>query len=628
MKQLFPKKGVQYRRGERQTVAARGEGGFPRATSAATKKQYLQCLILIALGFILPALAMAGAVPPPSPAVEFRQLERDIPSLYLINGLFLSTNQARQLAELQTGARRINDKAIQDMDRFLKDHQADLDRLLENKFSERGDYGKGRGNMGGDRRQGKQLLNVRREWQELSGRREKAIREVAEKTVALLTPAQRDIVDRFVPCFIPPGDFRNPERVGQAENNTSLGEKILARLREAPASRVEQGCEKALDLLVPYVMKERHKTLTQEEMQALRDDLGRSLDAMAQKIRVMSDADFELGKAELVKEVLCLEEQRGSRNQAKATKMTERYLLNPGVIDILCQRAGSPAGSKPAASKTALDGASLHEHGQSFRAARLMADLQVTPAQAKQLLPIVQAAVVDRKKMDDQADRERQEALAPYRALKTELANQQPTPKAEAAANRYHQQVKRLYEDNLVKAFHQYESQMDQVFSAVQVNYLVGKQEGKKAEWGAEKIGKETIRNLRRQAADLLDTAEKMNGIEFDKKKHDLCAQFVEAFRNQAGSNREEIDVAAETARAVAVLEQARKMGRNEYRRAKENLAAELCPRRRTPRPTTFGWKVVAGDSLEVLNPTTHVLFSAASLKLLQKRAVDSANGK
>jgi len=582
---------------------------------------YLRCLLIMMLVNLCLVLALAGAVPPPSPTAEFRQLERDIPSLYLINGLFLSTNQARQLAELQTGARRINDKAIQDMDRFLKDHQADLGRLLESQVSERDSAWKNRGHAGADKRQGKQLLDVRREWQELSGRREKAIRETAEKTVALLTLAQRDIADRFVPCFIPPGDFRNPERVGQAENNTSLGEKILARLREAPASRGEQGREKALDLLVPYVMKERHKTLTQEEMQALRDDLGRSLDAMAQKIRVMSDADFELGKTKLVKEVLCLEEQRGSRDQAKAAEMAERYLLNPGIADILRQRAASPAGSKPAASQTALDGAGLHERGQSFRAARLLADLQVSPAQAKQLLPITQAAAADRKKVDDQADRERQEALAPYRALKTELANQQPTPKAEAAANRYHQQIKLLYEDNLVKAFHQYEAQMDQVFSAVQVNYLVGKQEGKKAEGEAEKIGKETIRDLRRQAADLLDTAEKMKGIEFDKKKHDLCAQFVEVCLNQPGLTPADVDKTAEIARAESVLEKARAFGSNEFRQAKEDLAADLCPRRQAPRPTTFGWKVIAGDSLEVLNPTTHVLFSEASVNLLQKRA-------
>lgn len=581
------------------------------------KKLYLTLATLV---LILPALTLAGAVPSPSPTAEFRQLERDIPSLYLINGLFLSTNQARQLAELQKTARGINEKAIQDMDRFLAGHQNDLDRFLESQVSERDSAWKNRGHAGADKRQGKQLLDVRREWWELSGRREKAIRKMAEKIIALLTPAQRDIVDRFVPCFIPPGDFRNPERVGQAENNTSLGEKILARLREAPASRVEQGREKALDLLVPYVMKERHKTLTQDEMQALRDDLGRSLDAMAQKIRVMSDADFELGKAELVKEVLCLEEKR--ENQAKVLEMAERYLLNHGVTDILNQRAGLSVSSKPADSKTMLDGAGLHERGQSFRAARLMADLQVTSAQAKQLLPIVQAAVADRKKVDNQADRERQEALAPYRALKVELANQQSIRETEAAANRYHQQIKLLYEDNLVKKFHQYEAQMDQVFSAVQVNYLVGKQEGKKAEAASDNKGKDAIRNLRWQAADLLDTAEKMNGIEFDKKKHDLCAQFVETGRNQAGSDQEEIDVAAEMARAVAVLEQARKMGRNEYRQAKENLAADLCPRRRTPRPTTFGWKVIAGDPLEVLNPTTHVLFSEVSLNLLQKRAV------
>lgn len=604
------------------------------------KKFYLTPVALI---FLLPALAMAGVLPSSAPAGEFRQLERDIPSLYLINGLFLSTNQAGQLAELQAGARRINEKAVQDMEGFLNDHQADLDRFLENKLGQRGDHAKGRGNMGGDRRQGKQLLDVRREWQELNGRREKAIHEAAEKTVALLTPAQRDIVDRFVPCFIPPNDFRNPERVGQAEKDTSLGEKILARLREAPESKMEQGREKALDLLVPFVMKERHAQLTQAEKQVLRDDLGRSLDAMAGKIRSMSAADFELGKAELVKEVLGLEEKRGSRNQAQAAEMAARYLLNPGVMDILRQRAAAPAGSKPVASLPALDGAGLHERGQSFRAARLLADLQASPLQAQQLLPIARAAAAERKKIDDQADLLRQEALGPYRTLKAELANQQPTREAEAAANQYHQRVKMLYENNLVKAFHQYEVQMDQMLSAVQVDYLIGKQEGEKtgsasssasaprrmaAAGEAGKEAKEAIRNQQQRSAALLDAAVKMNGAEFDKKKLELCAQFIEACRIQTGNNQEEIDAAAETARVAAGLEKARKMELGAYRQAKENLAAELCPKRRTPRPATFGWKVVDGDSLEVLNPTTHLLFSEAGVNLLQKLAAGNTPGK
>jgi len=56
------------------------------------------------------------------------------------------------------------------------------------------------------------------------------------------------------------------------------------------------------------------------------------------------------------------------------------------------------------------------------------------------------------------------------------------------------------------------------------------------------------------------------------------------------------VNVDAETARAVGVLEKARAMSRQDLARQRLELAVELCPRRMTPRPLNYGDKYHGGE--------------------------------
>lgn len=582
-----------------------------------TTRWMFNAIMISLTGWALPWAGLAADNDASAVEVEFRQLERDIPSLYLINGLFLAADQAKSVAALQAEDKLITDRHRLEVDQFFLNHQRELNQWLEASLQAGAEAGKGRGAASRD---WAQLQKVRKEWVELVNAKGSDLNGIAEKTLAALTPAQADIVSRFVPCFIPPQDFRSPERVGQAEGDTSVGEKILTRLREVPKDRQNEGREKALDILVPYVMQNRHQALTGEEMRKLRTSLGKDLDGMIPRIQKMSDADFALEKSKLVQEISHLDEKHVVAPDARETlnKVT-RFLLNPGVQNILSRRAGITVDKPPLDVSHQILDAALRERGKPLHAVGLANDLCLTPVQAGQLLPIVRAVVNRRNRINEQARQIMQEALPAYHALLKELADQQTTSRAEASASRYHQKVKQLYEEDYMKELLVAEGQVDLLLSADQVATLMGRKDGKSKGKGSKNQAGEITRENRRRAAAVFDAMDKTVPADWLKTRHETCQRFVESCVNDRLIGREDVDVAAQTTRAEQVLDKARAMVRTDYLRAREDLAAELCPRRNQPRPAVYGWKQSHGDPLESLNQTTYLLFSPQMEQVLEK---------
>ncbi|MBU4200433.1 MAG: hypothetical protein KKG09_01085 [Verrucomicrobia bacterium] len=586
------------------------------------KTWLLSCGIVIVLaggGFPWPGASAPLIVSPVE--VEFRQLERDIPSLYLINGLFLSADQSKSLAALQGEGKQVTDKIRLDLNQFLLNHEQELNQWLEETLQAGAVAGKGRGGASKD---WAQRQKVRKEWMDLLNAKGSDLDDLAGKTLAVLTPAQADIVSRFVPCFIPPRDFRSPERVGQADGDTSVGETILSRLREVPREKQDQGLERALDILVPCVMKNQHAALTTEEIKKLRANLSRDLDKMIRKIQVMNDADFQLEKSKLVQEILCLEEKQAPESDSREVlNKVKRYLLNPGIQDILIRRSGAaPASDSVPIITQELQDAALRERGKPFRAVGLANELGLTPTQAGQLLPIIRAVVERRQRIDEQARQIMQEALPAYQALVKELADQQPASRTETTASRYHQKVKELFEDDYMKELLVAEGQVDLLLATDQIALLSGqKKNGKSKAAGSKKPNDKITKEIRRRATAVFDAMDKASDADWLKIKSDTCRRFIESCVRNSLIDRQDVDVAAQSVRAEQVLDKAHKMVQTDYLRAREDLIVEICPRRNQPRPAVYGWKKSHGDPLESLNPTTYLLFSPAMETVLERAA-------
>jgi len=560
---------------------------------------------------------------PPTPtSLEFRQLERDIPSLYLINGLYLTMDQARQLARVMEESRALGAATQEEVDRFLQRNQRNLDQLLDELVRSSDREFKEAKPIKSDLNRLKQLKNVRHEWHKILGDSEKQFTELAEKAWQTLTDAQRDILDRFTPCFIPPSDFRTPERVGQAAEDTSHGQALLSRLRSSAPDAMCKAKTNALDTLLSHAMRQRQATLTENEMTALRKKLETALNALIKKIRKMKDADFELEKARLVEQLLKLDEKEKPKSIHQQTQehlnKIKTYLLNPGNLEILNARGGVET---PGMKSDPMLMAGLYEKGKPFRAAGLLGDLQLTSGQSRQLLPIVSEAVAERDTFEKQLEAIRANALEPYRQLKRELAAQQSAPASEKIASQFHQRTRQVLDKKITACLIKNENRLDRILSADQVEFLIGGKTKNKTLGLSTREAKKDITQFRDRARKVFDTIDALNAVEFDRQKHALCQAFVESCVNTTTITQADIDVITEIDRAEQLLTRARTTGQFDYGKAREDFIAELCPRRHSPRPPKFGWRIVMGEPLEILNPTTQLIFTSCMLGLIEKKA-------
>lgn len=565
--------------------------------------------------FVLSALSYSWTKADPVEN-EVRRLEMDIPSLYLANGMFFSAEQNKQLAELLTESARLQKQNQRSIQSFVRQYQKETDLLIDQMISGRkGPSQKPAVNYP----QNMNLRKVRGEWHKLINQNQRNLDGLAQKTLALFTPAQRDILDRFVPCFIPPGDFRNPERVGQADGDTSLGENMLAKLRGAPEVKLDAAIERALDRLVPYIMKEKHTDLTKPQIDELRAGLFPSLLKLTKQIRSMSDSDFELEKKNLAKEFLCLQTAESAKqDRSDEIEKIKRYLLNPGIASVIARRAGKPAAAADISPAPMAD--DIKEKNRMFQSAALINNLQLTAEQARQLLPCVQKAVKARAEIDLEAETVFPQAFKAYTALEDELENQQISQKTEQEAGKYHHQLKMLYEEKLSKTILDCETEMDLLLSADQVAMLIGRQSGKKYERLQSVQIPENVSAVRSRARGVFDAMDKMSDTKFAANCHDLCANFVESCIASGAIDGNDIDKDSEIKRAEQVLSNARRMRRAEYVKSREDLIAKICPRRNKPRPDVFSWKRSQGDQLEVVNQSSQLLLSQTGLTLLEKK--------
>lgn len=301
------------------------------------KQCWNKILVFWVLGTYLSCLPRTSSAEDISIDVKFRQLERDIPSLYLINGLFLSDEQIKDLLSLLQKVKVIEEKKGQQIEKQKKELDRDIEKCMDKiirQISRTGELSKKSLKYMEEARTAQQRL------QRLQREKEQALIPLIDKAYALLTPTQQDIVKSFVPCFIPNRDFRNPERVGQATGDTSVGEKMLSKLRQVPEDRLDEIKEHHLTRAVRYIMYKRHIRYSEEAEHQVREELKGRLEQIIPRVRAMSDVDFELQKSALSKELLPLEDKdKHSYSDKNAIRWkVKKYLLNTGNIEVLQAR--------------------------------------------------------------------------------------------------------------------------------------------------------------------------------------------------------------------------------------------------------------------------------------------------
>lgn len=265
---------------------------------------------------------------------EFLELERtvktlrtDINILNLINGLYMTPEQLRQLHELvqtasdyfPTSQATVNPVAFNELVRVLQGMRLLLinDRSIPQPMLLR---------AGQLARQAGLIPQSNSQSVEL--------REIAAQVLSILTDEQKQVLIDYKPCLIPPKNLRDPVRVGQAPNNAGYI-KALERLRQIPPNiyarrkaQIIEGLAKQIEAKGgPYPPEEKGEFVQR-------------LTELVDRVRSLSDSDFAMKSEELAGEFRKLHRKDLLEERLKelTAKSQEEILLSKVVANLLHPR--------------------------------------------------------------------------------------------------------------------------------------------------------------------------------------------------------------------------------------------------------------------------------------------------
>lgn len=582
---------------------------------------------------IITAVAMLAALSLPLLADEvcpeidqslsgrFGQLERDIPSLYLINGLNLSPEQAGKIADFQEKVRKIEEKYDGRLQKFAERRKADFEKEIAYIVAMSASHGKVDQEKLNKSARTERLKLTRQEINKILGEKSQELDELADRAFASLTDSQKAVIGNFTPCFIPPADFKNPERVGQAAADTTVVESILTGLKTAiDGKKTAEARQKALDRLTIYALEKRYIKFSEEAESEVRSEIGGRMELIIDKIKNMSAADFELEKKNLAVKLVPLPSKTNTAESARW--MVLYYVLNPGVTDVMKSRAAPGDKAAGTGSDYALRlRPEIVDREKALLAAGVINSLELTKDQSSRIVPIIKDALKTEKDVGIEIGDAMKLALEPYQNLRAKLKEGQTTPQVETAASHAHGKVRNMRETTLVEKLTACEKEMDRILTAKQIDFLSTDIKEIRALIG--KGRDELVNKSLDDAKSMLSDARRLAAQTYNREKDQICRKFVEECIKTQCLDKDAIDTDSEVKRLAAILDDARKLDETTYSNKRENLAAELCPRRTKIRPPSYGNHYAHGGPVQTLNPTTRLIFSEPALQILQKMAAN-----
>jgi hypothetical protein len=252
-------------------------------------------LIIISIIFLLSLISA-----PPLKASPFQDQFRElkyyhdrISALNLLNGLNLSEQQMQKLLELNYDVKKFlekfkNDpnivslkerykKDLKELYEYLLDHPEQEDKKLQDKAAacnaEMKEY----------------LKN------EYQNEMEKFYNKILKKANKTLTPEQIEVVNSFKPCIVPPKDFRDPVRAGQALSDSRM-KKMLEKVRKIKdLQRLKTVCERIANKII-NITHERFYKMSADEKTNKRNEIIQTL----KQANTLSDTDYELKEDEII----------------------------------------------------------------------------------------------------------------------------------------------------------------------------------------------------------------------------------------------------------------------------------------------------------------------------------------
>ncbi len=252
---------------------------------------------------------------------KLNQLHREIILLNLVNGLYLSTDQMKEIIARAEEAQQVRD----DYQKEMEQKKSEIERVLE---KVRNTLLRGQEIPDDFKRKVHKIEEIQHQLQDDMG--EKLI-NLESKIKKSLTKNQLVVINTYKPCIIPPAQGK----IGQSVETAAKGVvRALSRIRQMPRDRYDLMKDMFVDFQVDNF--ERHvgfKTSAEKE-QYRQEILG-----IFEKVRKMSDKEFLLQKGELAKQFIP-EKSKIIRHRKNELGRVGRFLLDPALIPILKVRLG------------------------------------------------------------------------------------------------------------------------------------------------------------------------------------------------------------------------------------------------------------------------------------------------
>lgn len=269
---------------------------------------------------------------------DVRHLFSDISTVNLLNGLYLTEQQMTDILQLARKAQQVKQEFIEKKGAAYIGILEDAERAYRDLFAEiiKGEPARQSSSI---EREALRMENQLKEMTDKFMRKMTAELSVLDQEMSdILTSEQQQVIEEFKPCLIPPKDLKNPIRAGQASSN-NRAVNMLRRLRKIPSYTWNN---RKYQIVSRHVERfSTHRSVMTEEEKA--NELQRLL-TLIEKIRAMTDTDFELEKEKLAEEFRPvnrvhelreeLEERVPYLRRPKVSK-SAKFLLNERIIPIL-----------------------------------------------------------------------------------------------------------------------------------------------------------------------------------------------------------------------------------------------------------------------------------------------------
>jgi len=257
---------------------------------------------------------------------SYRELESQITTLNLINGLYLTEEQMLTIIDLAKGAKKIKEDYLEHYSHRYDEATQPLEDLKSELINDKGYI---------DEDVKKKAQRVHNKDLHIKSEFAEEMRLIIDKTKNTLTENQIYLIRDFKPCLIPP---KGPLRIGQSSDHTGFLEK-LERIRSMSERDYLQKRYSMVDRVQGRIEDAPAYRLRGDQMSE--EELRGKVIGIFDKVRSLSDVDFEMQKEEIAQEFYDIVHPSKKGRPVDIDRRIQSFLLTPSVISILEEKLAS-----------------------------------------------------------------------------------------------------------------------------------------------------------------------------------------------------------------------------------------------------------------------------------------------